>query len=186
MVRFSCVEKYRDRNGNIVGYLLMNLACNELKRQVRADELKKLIKHGKIEVINLTLTSDNRLVDKGNIRENNKINNNNWFYDQYRDPIIHGNAQTYQEGTSRVTDEYTRKQNETKRKQSFNKTMNFMKDIGSILFTGKTLEEREKEKARYKNNKVSWEHNHHEYDEFTGRVIDDDDDDGDFDGDFDD
>ena len=62
MVQAKCTEKIRDKNNHIIGYRLIDKNKNEVL--VKAEKLKEVIRAGKLEVINLTLTSDNRLVDK--------------------------------------------------------------------------------------------------------------------------
>lgn len=61
MIQAKCIEKFRDKTGKIYGYRLIDL--NEQTQDVTADNLKRAIANKKIHVINLTLTSDNRLVD---------------------------------------------------------------------------------------------------------------------------
>lgn len=55
------LEKYKDKNGKIIGYRLVDQAG--VQTQMKADDLKAGIKAGSLEVINLTLTQDGRLVD---------------------------------------------------------------------------------------------------------------------------
>ena len=55
------LEKHRDKNGIILGYTLQDTKGN--LRQFSSNQLKQLIRLKKVEVVNLTLTSDNRLVD---------------------------------------------------------------------------------------------------------------------------
>ena len=62
MYKAKCIEKIRDKNNHIIEYKLINKDKNVTS--VKSDELKKAIKSGQIEVVNLTLTSDNRLIDK--------------------------------------------------------------------------------------------------------------------------
>lgn len=59
---YKCTEKKRDSHGKIISYTLLN-ASGEY-RSVSPDDLKKAIHEGRVSVSNLTLTSDNRLVDK--------------------------------------------------------------------------------------------------------------------------
>lgn len=62
MIKAKCIRKDRDKNGNITGYELI-----DEKGQLgyfKADALKRNILSGNIEVINLKLTADNKLVDK--------------------------------------------------------------------------------------------------------------------------
>ena len=61
-IQAKYLTKIRDKHNNIVGYTIMDKGGKTIN--IKADELKQLIKEGKVEVINLTLTSDNRLVDK--------------------------------------------------------------------------------------------------------------------------
>lgn len=61
MIQAKCIEKFRDKQGKIIGYRLIDL--NNQTQDVKADNLKYAIRDNKINVINLKLTSDNRLVD---------------------------------------------------------------------------------------------------------------------------
>lgn len=61
MLSMRCIDKYRDNNGNIVGYLLQPVDGGEV-REVVANLLKQQIATHNIEVVNLKLTSDNRLI----------------------------------------------------------------------------------------------------------------------------
>lgn len=58
------IKKFRDNNDNIIGYRLRDFTPNGTTQDVKADILKQKIKEGKVIVTNLTLTSDNRLIDK--------------------------------------------------------------------------------------------------------------------------
>lgn len=60
MIKVKAVQTFRDKNNTIIGYSLADSKGNVKK--MKSQELKRAIKAGKIEVINLTLTSDNRLV----------------------------------------------------------------------------------------------------------------------------
>lgn len=62
MITCKCVSKFRDRNSKIIGYKLLDL--NGKTQDIRSENLKGAIKRGEVNVVNLTLTSDNRLVDK--------------------------------------------------------------------------------------------------------------------------
>ena len=57
-----CTQKFKDKQGRILGYELIDLESGQYDL-VQANELKQAIKAGLIRVTNLTLTSDNRLVD---------------------------------------------------------------------------------------------------------------------------
>lgn len=60
-VIYKQLEKYKNKNGKIVGYLLKDSQGNQM--QIKQQDLKKQIKAGAIKVFNLTLTKDDRLVD---------------------------------------------------------------------------------------------------------------------------
>ena len=62
MYQLKCIGKTRDKNNHIIEYKLIG---NDRKIiSVKSDELKEFIRSGQVGVINLTLTSDNRLIDK--------------------------------------------------------------------------------------------------------------------------
>ena len=88
MVTCKCIMKERDRNNNITGYVLEDAYGN--KCHFTARDLKYYIKEGNIQVLNLKLTSDDRLIDEkiksvpeipvvDNIESNN-INTNSWDF----------------------------------------------------------------------------------------------------------
>lgn len=62
MLTVTCIQKFRDNNGAIEGYLLQD--NNGDQRSVNAYALKNAIYNGQILVDNLRLTSDGRLIDK--------------------------------------------------------------------------------------------------------------------------
>ena len=62
MVYLKCIGKVRYKNGNILRYALLNQ--NNETIMIEPDDLKHEILAHNVEVINLTLTSDNRLIDK--------------------------------------------------------------------------------------------------------------------------
>ena len=66
-----CIDKLRDKNNNIVSYLLKDNAGNTC--EVTPEKLKHAIMYYQVDCVNLTLTSDNRLIDKAvnNIEESN-------------------------------------------------------------------------------------------------------------------
>lgn len=70
MVTYRCINKHRDKNGKILFYEIKELKYDAkgLTQQhhtfVPVDKLKAAIKENRVEVINLQLTSDNRLIDK--------------------------------------------------------------------------------------------------------------------------
>ena len=61
MIQVKCIQKFRDAKGKIYGYRLIDI--NGQTQDVQADNLKLAIENKKIHVVNLTLTTDNRLVD---------------------------------------------------------------------------------------------------------------------------
>ena len=58
----KCINKFRDKTGKIIGYRLQDMNGNI--KDFEPNILKTAIIDNKINVINLTLTSDNRLLDK--------------------------------------------------------------------------------------------------------------------------
>lgn len=56
------LDKNRDKNGNITGYVIEDQFGNIM--EFSSEKLKFLINNYKLDVVNLTLTSDNRLIDK--------------------------------------------------------------------------------------------------------------------------
>ena len=76
MNSLKCIDKYRNKHGVIVGYQLIDSEENTF--EVSALSLKQEISMGKVHVINLTLTSDGRLIDKVESNETSSaINDNN-------------------------------------------------------------------------------------------------------------
>lgn len=61
MITVKCIEKFRNTSGQIIGYRLQDI--NGQTQESSADNLKKAIKNNQVHVVNLTLTSDNRLID---------------------------------------------------------------------------------------------------------------------------
>jgi len=59
-MKARCIEKVRDKNNRVIGYTLIDQSGNKLN--IKSDALKNAIRNNKVEVINLTLTSDNRLI----------------------------------------------------------------------------------------------------------------------------
>lgn len=66
---FTYIEKIRDKNDKIIGYKLRNVQTNEIIT-VSSGDLKDAIQRRQVEVTNLTLTADTRLIDK-NSRQGN-------------------------------------------------------------------------------------------------------------------
>lgn len=61
MIACKCIAKLRDNKGKIYGYTLQDI--NGQKQNVQPDNLKAAIRNNNVHVINLKLTSDNRLID---------------------------------------------------------------------------------------------------------------------------
>ena len=77
MFQATCIQKFK-KNNRIYGYRLQDSQGNT--KDVYADQLKTAIKNQQITIINLTLTSDNRLIDttptqQPQISEEQKIKN---------------------------------------------------------------------------------------------------------------
>lgn len=66
MIICKCIEKNRDKRGNILSYVLLD--TNGVTITIKSKELKNAIVKGAVGVLNLTLTSDNRLVDGANTK----------------------------------------------------------------------------------------------------------------------
>jgi len=67
----NCIEKVRDKNNRVIGYILIDQLGNKLK--IKSGDLKNAIRNNKIEVLNLALTSDNRLIDSKEKKGQDKI-----------------------------------------------------------------------------------------------------------------
>ena len=66
-LKLKCLHKYRDKNSNIIGYGLIDIQGKTYK--VSSNDLKQAIKQGRVQVVNLTLTVDNRLIDGASIKD---------------------------------------------------------------------------------------------------------------------
>ena len=69
MLIVTCIQKFK-KNNKIIGYRLQDKQGNT--RDVYADPLKAAIRNNQITVDNLTLTSDDRLVDSEQNKQNKK------------------------------------------------------------------------------------------------------------------
>lgn len=69
-LKVICTNKIRNKHGIIMGY---NIKTPQGDYAVQAQNVKNLIRERKINCLNLTLTSDNRLIDK-KIEDNRKTN----------------------------------------------------------------------------------------------------------------
>lgn len=61
MVKATCIEKLRDKNGTIKGYVLQD--CNGVQMKFNSEQVKQAIFLQQLTVTNLKLTSDGRLID---------------------------------------------------------------------------------------------------------------------------
>lgn len=61
-IQCKCIQKFRDKNGNIKGYRLQDTQGKSL--DVKPDQLKMAIFSKQVNVTNLKLTADSRLIDK--------------------------------------------------------------------------------------------------------------------------
>ena len=62
MILATWIQKFRDKNNIIIGYRLQD--SNGAVIDVEPQKLKAVILSGQLEVSNLKLTSDGRLIDK--------------------------------------------------------------------------------------------------------------------------
>ncbi|MBO5390179.1 MAG: hypothetical protein J6A59_18955 [Lachnospiraceae bacterium] len=74
MVQAKCVQKFRDRHGIIYGYTIEDIYGN--RKDVTPDDLKNAILNKQIDIVNLKLTSDNRLINKNTDSQLNNIMTN--------------------------------------------------------------------------------------------------------------
>ena len=61
MIQAKCIQKFRNKQNQIVGYRLQDLQGN--LKDVTPQQLKQAIQNNQINITNLTLTSDNRLIN---------------------------------------------------------------------------------------------------------------------------
>ena len=61
MIIVKCIEKVRDKNNVITDYILED--CNGMKQTLSSDQVKGMIKNGWLNILNLKLTSDGKLID---------------------------------------------------------------------------------------------------------------------------
>ena len=66
MIQVKCIKKFRDDNNRIYGYRVVDL--NGFTQDVEAERLKQAIIKGDVDVINMKLTSNGRLIDSDNKR----------------------------------------------------------------------------------------------------------------------
>lgn len=75
MITATCVEKLRDKNGNIKGYILQD--NNGVQMKFSSEQVKQAIFLQQLTVDNLKLTSDGRLIDNKKQDNNAEITNSN-------------------------------------------------------------------------------------------------------------
>ena len=61
MLQAKCIKKFRDKHNKIIGYRLVDTNGNI--QDVKAEKLKEVLSTGKLNIVNLTLTKDGRLVN---------------------------------------------------------------------------------------------------------------------------
>lgn len=71
MIKAKCIQKIRDNNGKIVTYILEDENGN--KTNVPAYSLKNSMIYKQIDITNLKLTSDGRLIDKKDTEQNDDV-----------------------------------------------------------------------------------------------------------------
>lgn len=64
MLRVRAIKKYHDAKGILLGYTIQNVDNPAEMMNVAKDALKNAIMNGQAEVVNMTLTSDGRLIGK--------------------------------------------------------------------------------------------------------------------------
>jgi len=103
MIKCECIEKFRDKQGNIKGYRLRD--CNGACLDVKPDQLKMSIFSQQLDVINLKLTADGKLIDKevdiitkleqiDAYNQTEKAINDRW--NKYLKLVAHFNKRVYQ------------------------------------------------------------------------------------------
>lgn len=77
MIQVTSIKTYRDKNNKILGYRIKDLNGKEM--DITSEKLKFAIANAQISVLNLTLTSDNRLVEKstGDLEDLSMFTNDN-------------------------------------------------------------------------------------------------------------
>ena len=76
MIIVKCLHKFRNKNNQIIGYTIQDKNGNTV--DVKSEYLKQAIRNSQIKVLNLTLTSDNKLIDKAyKPQKVQKVQNNN-------------------------------------------------------------------------------------------------------------
>lgn len=77
MLKVRAIKKYHDAKGILLGYTIEDISTGQ-RMDVTKEALKDAVKNNKCEVVNMTLTSDGRLIGKAapapKKRENTKAN----------------------------------------------------------------------------------------------------------------
>lgn len=91
MVYAKCIEKVRNKNNVIVGYILEDK--NGSRLNIKAEQLKLAIFTNQISVINLKLTKDGKLVDAKNTSNKEKYIDEFYNFVIYKMKDIHNTAE---------------------------------------------------------------------------------------------
>lgn len=82
MIQAKCTKKFRNKDNTIWAYRIIDF--NGIERSIDANDLKKAISSGQINVVNLKLTTDNRLIDTkiDKLTDNEELNNS--MYNKFK------------------------------------------------------------------------------------------------------
>lgn len=72
MINIRCIQKYRDNNNKIVGYLLQSE--DGVTKSMTPHELKHLMLTNQVHVENMKLTTDERLIEDTSYKSQNSVN----------------------------------------------------------------------------------------------------------------
>lgn len=64
MLRVRAINKFHDKEGKLIGYTIQNEDNPSEVMNVHKDQLKKAVREGQCEVVNMTMTSDGRLIGR--------------------------------------------------------------------------------------------------------------------------
>ena len=108
VIKYKCLSRIKDNKNNIVGYKFIDQANKEVV--IESQLVKELIKSGEIQVINLKLTSDNRLI-RVDLNDKNSICNEKLDAEHRISKFIHramtlGENERIKVGRNRVGDEF--------------------------------------------------------------------------------
>ena len=71
MIKCKCIQKFRDKNGNIKRYRVQDEHGQSI--DLKPEQLKMAIFQNKLDIVNLKLTSDSRLIDNKEYNSVDKI-----------------------------------------------------------------------------------------------------------------